>query len=70
MRRQPRAQVSPLSGSVRLTYFAPFLGGDHRSLPPHLQRAWKILSEAGLPVQQARLLVHNSVVRDTNVGSG
>ena len=35
MRRQLRAQVSPLSGSVRPTYFAPFLGGDHRNLPPH-----------------------------------
>jgi hypothetical protein len=69
MRRQLRAQVSPLVRKRPPNLLRAILGGDHRSLPPHLQRAWKILSEAGLPVQQARL-VHNSVVRDTNVGSG
>jgi hypothetical protein len=31
-------------------------------LPPHLQLAWTILRESGLSGQQARILVHNSVI--------
>jgi hypothetical protein len=57
-----RAYASPLIRKRPPNLLRAILVGDHRSLPPHLQRAWKILREAGLSAQQARILVHNSVV--------
>jgi hypothetical protein len=56
---QLRAHVSTLIRKRRPNLLRAILAGD---LPPHLQLAWTILRELGLPARQTRFLLHKSAV--------
>jgi hypothetical protein len=59
---QLRAHVSTLIRKRWPNRLNAILVADANSWPLHLQLAWRILRESGLSGQQARVLVHNSVI--------